>query len=93
MRIVKRVGIESGVSDPQQWVEIEFGGVRPQTLITFMYCKIPCRYKTMMDQSWINLSCISDDYEKGVEEFIEPIQHHDGSAKYRGKMRCPCVNF
>jgi len=46
----------------------------------------------MMDRSWINLSRISDDYERGVEEFIEFAQRHDGSAKYRGKMRCPCVN-
>jgi len=45
-----------------------------------------------MDRSWINLSRISDDYERGVEEFIEIAQRHGDSAKYRGKMRCPCVN-
>jgi len=57
-----------------------------------MYYKILSRYRTMMDQSWINLSCISDDYERGVNEFIELAQRHGGNAKYRGKMRCHCVN-
>ena len=49
-------------------------------------------YRIMMDRSWINLSRISDDYERGVGEFIEFAQRHGDSAKNRGKMRCPRVN-
>jgi len=43
------LGLSPVVSDPRQCVEIESGGIRPQTLITFMYCKILSRYRTMMD--------------------------------------------
>ena len=46
-----------------------------------------------MDRSWINAVRISDEYERGVEEFIQFAQRnaiisgHDGA-----KIRCPCVN-
>jgi len=80
------LGLSPGVSDPQQCIEIKSGGIQPWTLITFMYCKVLSHYKIVMDQSWINLSRISDDYERGVKEFIEFAQHHGGSANV--KERC-----
>ena len=46
-----------------------------------------------MDRSWINVVRISDEYERGVEEFIQFAQRnaiisgHDGA-----KIRCLCVN-
>ena len=47
-----------------------------------------------MDRGWINDVRISDEYERGVEEFIQFAQRnaiisgHDGA-----KIRCPCVNY
>jgi len=46
-----------------------------------------------MDRNWINFVHITDEYERGVEEFIQFAQRnvidsgHDGA-----KIRCPCVN-
>jgi len=47
----------------------------------------------MMDLRWINLSRISDDYERMVKEFIEFAQHHGGSAKNRGNEVSLCQLF
>jgi len=44
-----------------------------------------------MDQNSINSIRISDEYERGVEEFIQFVQRnnsgHDGA-----KIECPCIN-
>lgn len=42
-----------------------------------------------MDCSWINSSCLSDEYEKGVADFLEFAKRNvaDSSERYF----CPCV--
>jgi len=45
-----------------------------------------------MDQSWINTRCITDAYERGVEEFIQFAQYNVVSNHNGVRMRCPCVN-
>ena len=42
-----------------------------------------------MDRSWINVSRISDAYEKGVEDFLE-FARRNGAA-INGRYYCPCV--
>jgi len=46
-----------------------------------------------MDRDWINSIHISDEYEKGVEEFIQFAQCGANSSGDDGvKFRCSCVN-
>jgi len=46
-----------------------------------------------MDQDWINSVHISDEYERGVEEFIQFAQHNAyNSGHDEVKFRCLCVN-
>jgi len=44
----------------------------------------------VMDRSWINVSRISDVYEKGVEEFLQFAKRN--GARVNNKYYCPCVN-
>jgi len=47
-----------------------------------------------MDRNWINSLCISDEYKKGVEEFIQFAQGNVINSGHDGaKIRCPCVNY
>ncbi|KAK7346843.1 hypothetical protein VNO80_21366 [Phaseolus coccineus] len=47
----------------------------------------------IMDRSWIHCARISDEYERGVEEFIQFAQRNAiNSGRDGGKIRCPCVN-
>ena len=48
-----------------------------------------------MDRNWINSVCINDEYERGVEEFIQFAQQrnvnnngHDGA-----NIRCSCITY
>jgi len=43
-----------------------------------------------MDQSWITASRISDEYEKGVEEFLQFTKRN--GAGVNNNYFCPCVN-
>jgi len=46
-----------------------------------------------MDQNWINSVCISDEYKRGVEEFIQFAQRNANNNGHDGaKIRCLCVN-
>jgi len=46
-----------------------------------------------MDRNWINVVRISDEYERGVEEFIQFAQRNANNSSLDGaKIRCPCVN-
>ncbi|KAH1189095.1 hypothetical protein GmHk_20G056934 [Glycine max] len=42
-----------------------------------------------MDRSWMQASCISDEYENEVEQFLQFIELNVSSL--RGKYFCPCV--
>jgi len=45
-----------------------------------------------MDRNWINSICIRDEYESGVEEFIEFAQCNTNNSGHDGaKIRCSCV--
>uniref|UniRef100_A0A151UF66 Transposase-associated domain-containing protein n=1 Tax=Cajanus cajan TaxID=3821 RepID=A0A151UF66_CAJCA len=43
-----------------------------------------------MDRSWINARRITDEYQNGVEQFLEFAQQN--RAYLNGKFYCPCVN-
>ncbi|XP_025980033.1 uncharacterized protein LOC114371726 [Glycine soja] len=43
-----------------------------------------------MNRSWIQAPCISDEYEKGVEDFLQFAQQH--APVFGGNYLCPCVN-
>jgi len=43
-----------------------------------------------MDQSWINFLCTTNEYENGVEEFLEFANMN--VPNNNGKFYCPCVN-
>jgi len=46
-----------------------------------------------MDQNWTNFVRISDEYERGVEEFIQFVQRNANNNGHDGvKFRCSCVN-
>jgi len=46
-----------------------------------------------MDRNWINFVRISDEYERGVEEFIQFAQRNANNSGHEGaKIRCSCVN-
>jgi len=46
-----------------------------------------------MDRNWINFVRISDEYERGVEEFIQFAQRNaNNSGHDETKIRCLCVN-
>ena len=49
-----------------------------------------------MDRDWINSVCIIDEYERGVEEFIQFAQRKTNSSGHDGlKFRClgvSCLN-
>jgi len=46
-----------------------------------------------MDRNWKNSLGISDEYERGVEEFIQFAQCNAINSGHDGaKIRCPCVN-
>ena len=46
-----------------------------------------------MNRNWINFVRISDEYEKGVEEFIQFAQRNAINSGHAGaKIRCLCVN-
>ena len=46
-----------------------------------------------MDQNWINFVHISDEYERGVEEFIQFVQRNANNSGLDGaKIKCSCVN-
>jgi len=46
-----------------------------------------------MDRNWINFVRISDEYERGVEEFIQFAQRNAINSAHDGaKIRCLCVN-
>ena len=46
-----------------------------------------------MDRNWINYVCISDEYERGVEEFIQFTQRNANNSGQDGAtIRCKCVN-
>jgi len=45
-----------------------------------------------MHQNWMNSVCISDEYEKGVEEFIQFEQRNAINSGHNGaKIRCPSL--
>ena len=47
-----------------------------------------------MDRNWINSLRISDEFERGVEEFIQFAQRNAINSGHDGaKIRCPCVNY
>jgi len=47
-----------------------------------------------MDQSWINVSRISDVYEKGVEDFLEFAKWNGAAINERYYCSCvKCVNL
>ena len=47
-----------------------------------------------MDRNWINYVRISDEYERGVEEFIQFAQRNATNSGHDGaKIRCSCVNY
>ena len=46
-----------------------------------------------MDRDWIFLPRISVEYEKGLEEFIQFAQRHEGRSDDEVNFRCPCVNY
>jgi len=47
-----------------------------------------------MDRNWINFVRISDEYERGVKEFIQYAQRNaNNSGHDRAKIRCSCVNY
>jgi len=47
-----------------------------------------------MDWDWINSVHISDDFERGVEEFIQFVQCNANNSGHDGvKYRCLCVNW
>ena len=43
-----------------------------------------------MNRSWIQVPRISDEYEKGVGDFLQFAQQH--TPVYGGNYFCPCVN-
>jgi len=43
-----------------------------------------------MDRSWMKASRITEDYENGVEDFLQFAQSNVPSL--RGKYFCPCVS-
>ncbi|XP_020203464.1 uncharacterized protein LOC109789016 [Cajanus cajan] len=43
-----------------------------------------------MDRSWVNARRIIDEYQNGVEQFLELAQRNQ--ADLNGKFYCPCVN-
>ena len=43
-----------------------------------------------MNRSWIQAPRISDDYQKGVEDFLQFVQQH--APVLSGNYFCPCVN-
>jgi len=46
-----------------------------------------------MDRNWINSLRISDEYERGVEEFIQFSKRNAINSGHDGeKIRCSCVN-
>jgi len=46
-----------------------------------------------MDRNWINYLRISDEYERGVKEFIQFAQRNTINSGHDGaKIRCSCVN-
>jgi len=46
-----------------------------------------------MDRNWINFFCISDEYGRGVQEFIQFAQRNANNSGHDGaKIRCLCVN-
>jgi len=46
-----------------------------------------------MDRDWINSVRISDEYERGVEEFIQFAQRNANNSGHDGvKFRCSCIN-
>ena len=47
-----------------------------------------------MDRNWINSLCISDEYEREVEKFIQFAQHSAINSGYGGaKIRCLCLTI
>jgi len=47
-----------------------------------------------MDRDLINSIRISDEYERGVEEFIQFVQRNSNNSGHDGvKFRYPCVNY
>jgi len=46
-----------------------------------------------MDRDGINLSCLSDVYERGVEEFIQFAERNANRSSDGVKSRCPCINY
>ena len=47
-----------------------------------------------MNRNWINSLHISDEYERGVEEFIQFAQRNAINSGHNGaKIRCLCVNY
>jgi len=46
--------------------------------------------KVVMDRSWITASRISDEYENGVEEFLQFAKRN--GIGVNNKYYCPCVN-
>jgi len=47
-----------------------------------------------MDRNWINFVRISDEYERGVQEFIQFMQRNANSSGHDGAhIRCMCVNY
>jgi len=47
-----------------------------------------------MDRDWIKFVRISDEYERGIEEFIQFVQRNANNSGHDGvKFRCPCINI
>ena len=44
-----------------------------------------------MDQSWMNESRMSPEYEDGVEQFLQ-FASERGRPNEEGKYYCPCIN-
>jgi len=46
-----------------------------------------------MDQNWINSVCISNEYERRLEMFIQFVERNTNDSGHDGvKFRCSCVN-
>jgi len=58
----------------------------------FMHTRLQRRFDTTekMNRIWIQEPCISDEYEKGVEDFLE--FSRTNAPVVGGKFFCPCVN-
>ena len=57
--------------------------------VTYVDKVLVLQQREIMDRSWMQASCISDEYENEVEQFLQFIELNVSSL--RGKYFCPCV--